>query len=664
MQTIPVDVHKLAFLEYVGSIRHSWLKILAFLGFTLVPLFLILDYILNPPEFFLEFVIYRVSVSVLVLGEFFIIAYTKPSKYDPLYGYFFSLLVGLMISVMTQRLGGFNSSYYAGLNLVTIAVIALIPWNNIHAIMNAIFIILGYLVINAFFSHPYDIKIAANNLFFLFSTAVIALAINQVRYQLIRKEFYSNVALDIARKEQDTIMNSVEEGLFIIHDNEGIYFIGDHISESIKMILGDTSLLGKKFTDVLAEYFPENKIIELTEFLQMISTRNLDDEMIKNLNPLERVCTTFQSGMKGITKYLDFGFKRIISENIKSNYLISIKDVSKVVELETQLHDAEIKSNQDSQMMLSILHIGPALFDDFMKGVEMELLVIESILREEEKHENLKDAVEIIFRSVHSLKGNAALLNLEYLANKANHFEDKMMLLRNKSKLDWEDFLPIAYELAILREVFIEMQELLRQILLFQNIDGERKTALSSLPRAIGELANQIAGELGKKITLDTKNLNFDGISDKYSSVLRDILVQLTRNSITHGIETPEIRMNNGKDQFGNIKMSIKKLGGSFSVFFRDDGKSFDLDALRKKAVSMGKATQDEINTWESSKLIKLIFEPGLSTASENTMHAGRGMGMDIIMERIKSLKGHLKLNFIAGQFTEFTFTFPVGTVQ
>jgi chemotaxis protein histidine kinase CheA len=286
------------------------------------------------------------------------------------------------------------------------------------------------------------------------------------------------------------------------------------------------------------------------------------------------------------------------------------------------------------------------------------------VLRDEEQHRNLSEAVEIIFRAVHSLKGNAALLDLKFLAEKANKFEDKMSLLRDNKDLTWEHFIPIAYDLAKLQEVNIEMEGLVERIRRFENKGIDNRSALAALPDAINELAQRIAGELGKKIRFVASDVDFGGISNKYAYVLRDIIVQLTRNAITHGIENPDARAQAGKDECGTLILTLRQVGENFALSFRDDGTSFNFAGIRDAAVQSGKGTPAEVEKWEAAKLIKLIFGSGFSTAEAMTRHAGRGMGMDIIRQRIRKIGGQLKINYFIGKFTEFKIIFPLATLQ
>jgi serine phosphatase RsbU (regulator of sigma subunit) len=118
-----------------------------------------------------------------------------------------SIQVGGIIALMTVSLGGFDSSYYAGLNLVIIGVNLLMPWRAIHSAVNATLILVMYVGFNLIARLPFSTALLTNNLFFLCSTALIAVAINYVRYGLIRKEFSLLVTL---KKARDALWGEME----------------------------------------------------------------------------------------------------------------------------------------------------------------------------------------------------------------------------------------------------------------------------------------------------------------------------------------------------------------------------------------------------------------------------------------------------------------------
>jgi len=203
----PFNFEEHDFEKYLNNIIHDWLKTLTTLAYILVPMFFFLDYFIMPSELLPRFGIYRLISTIIVVIQFFIIRNTKPSNFTYFHGYFIAINVGGIIALMTVDLGGFNSSYYAGLNLVIIGVILLIPWKVIHSTINSILIISMYLVFNIIAARDYEPSFLVNNLFFLCSTAIMAVSINYVKHKLVKKEFMLMVEL---RKARDAIWSEME----------------------------------------------------------------------------------------------------------------------------------------------------------------------------------------------------------------------------------------------------------------------------------------------------------------------------------------------------------------------------------------------------------------------------------------------------------------------
>ena len=203
----PFNYNEENFDQYLNSILHEWLKTLTTLAYILVPVFFFLDYFIMPSELIPRFGIYRLISTLIVVAQYFIIRNTRPSQYSYFHGYFIAINVGGIIALMTVDLGGFNSSYYAGLNLVIIGVILLVPWNIVHSTINSVLIISLYLIFNFVASKDYNASILINNLFFLCSTAIMAVSINYVKHKLVKKEFMLMVEL---RKARDAIWSEME----------------------------------------------------------------------------------------------------------------------------------------------------------------------------------------------------------------------------------------------------------------------------------------------------------------------------------------------------------------------------------------------------------------------------------------------------------------------
>lgn len=195
------------FDQFLNRIIHDWLKTLTFLVISLVPLFFILDFFIVPKDLLKQVGIYRLIATLIVIIQYFIIRLTKPSPLSYLHGYIVSVVVGGVIVLMTRDLGGFYSSYYAGLNLVIIGVNLLLPWRAKHSALNSGIIIFLYIFVNLLDIRDYRANHLINNLFFLSATSIIAVSINYVKHLLIKKEFYLMCELKIAR---DSIWSEME----------------------------------------------------------------------------------------------------------------------------------------------------------------------------------------------------------------------------------------------------------------------------------------------------------------------------------------------------------------------------------------------------------------------------------------------------------------------
>jgi sigma-B regulation protein RsbU (phosphoserine phosphatase) len=195
------------FETYLNKIIHAWSKTVVILVFILVPTFLILDFFVVPQNLRSTFAWYRLACATIAIGQYAILRLSKPSRLSYIHGYMVTIVVGSTIAQMTSYLGGFNSSYYAGLNLVLIGVNLLLPWGVIHSAVNSFIILFLYLAVNIGFHHPYEQSILTNNLFFLSTTAIMAVIITFVRQKLVKQEF---VLLAELKKARDSLWSEME----------------------------------------------------------------------------------------------------------------------------------------------------------------------------------------------------------------------------------------------------------------------------------------------------------------------------------------------------------------------------------------------------------------------------------------------------------------------
>ncbi|WP_319584591.1 chemotaxis protein CheA [uncultured Pseudodesulfovibrio sp.] len=170
-------------------------------------------------------------------------------------------------------------------------------------------------------------------------------------------------------------------------------------------------------------------------------------------------------------------------------------------------------------------------------------------------------------------------------------------------------------------------------------------------------LVRDLSADLGKQITLSTSGAETE-LDKTVIERLGDPLVHLLRNSIDHGIEQPQERQAKGKPPQGNIMLSAEHSGGEVLIRITDDGKGMSSEMIREKGIERGLITKDAELT--EKELLKLIFEPGFSTAKTVTSVSGRGVGMDVVKRAIDSLRGTIDIDSKPNMGTTITIRLPL----
>ncbi|MGR0277851.1 chemotaxis protein CheW [Marinomonas dokdonensis] len=181
------------------------------------------------------------------------------------------------------------------------------------------------------------------------------------------------------------------------------------------------------------------------------------------------------------------------------------------------------------------------------------------------------------------------------------------------------------------------------------------KKVFGRFPRVVRDLARNMKKEVnlvlhGEETDLD-KNL---------VEALADPLVHLVRNSVDHGVETPDVREAKGKPRVGRVVLSAEQEGDHILLSIEDDGAGMDADVLRKKAVEKGLMDSDAAERLSDNEAFNLIFAPGFSTKVEITDVSGRGVGMDVVKTKISQLNGTLDIKSVLGQGSQFIIKVPL----
>lgn len=169
-------------------------------------------------------------------------------------------------------------------------------------------------------------------------------------------------------------------------------------------------------------------------------------------------------------------------------------------------------------------------------------------------------------------------------------------------------------------------------------------------------LVRDIAGKMGKQIELQTYGRATELDKSLIERII-DPLTHLVRNSLDHGIETPEKRIAAGKDPVGQLVLSAQHNGGNIVIEVSDDGGGLSREKILKKAMAQGMAVNENS---PDDEIWQLIFAPGFSTAEKVTDISGRGVGMDVVRRNIQDMGGHVQLSCEPGNGTTTRIVLPL----
>jgi two-component system chemotaxis sensor kinase CheA len=170
-------------------------------------------------------------------------------------------------------------------------------------------------------------------------------------------------------------------------------------------------------------------------------------------------------------------------------------------------------------------------------------------------------------------------------------------------------------------------------------------------------LVHDLARDLGKNVELTIEGAETE-LDKTVIDQLGDPLMHLIRNSMDHGIEQPEEREARGKRPMATIHLAARHSGASVLIEVSDDGAGIDVDAVRSRAVERGLTTADA--PLSEAEIFAFIFEAGFSTAKQVTDVSGRGVGMDVVRQRVESLRGSIEIASQRGTGATVTLRLPL----
>lgn len=506
----------------------------------------------------------------------------------------------------------------------------------------------------------YLVLAAAAGLLVVFLAVLVWLQLRQQR------------ALAAERKALDDMLGALPVGLFLLDRD---LRVGQRYSAQLASILRRDDLADRNIGQLL-DGLVSDEVLETTrEFLSLLFSERVNENLVGSLNPLDQVEVHVPGETAALRRrYLSFGFRRLRDVGGRVGHLlVSVGDVTDRVvlqqELDRQRGQADMQGEQLIEVVLQLLRNDAELLSNRVGHWRSLLKEANQNLKQSTRSAlELKRLVDKVYRPVHLIKGEAAALQLGFIVVRARAAEDDLSALREREGLEGNDFLPVTVRIEELFGQLDLLERMLTQLHRLRPGSSPAPGPAKPAPKAPGyleQLVGALSGKVGKPARVVIDGDPLEALDDPRKTLLEDLLGQLARNSLVHGIESGSERAAAGKPPVGEIRYGLRRLDdGSLELSFRDDGRGVDLEALRKRAVALGRLDQVTAARLQPKELMGLIFQPGFSTATGSDDHAGRGVGLDIVADTVKRLGGRIGVQSTPGQATQFRIRLPATEVR
>ncbi|HWG77861.1 MAG TPA: ATP-binding protein [Steroidobacteraceae bacterium] len=499
---------------------------------------------------------------------------------------------------------------------------------------------------------------------------------------------------EAAQRQVSNILGTVREGLFLL-DRE--LCLGNTFSESLCELLRLSAPAGLHIEEILKPLVDAKTLTAALKFLGLLWKDKVHEELIESVNPLNQIEISFSNGRGGNeVRYLAFSFRRVRAAEAAGDYILGVvADVTDRVLLARELETVKAESDSQATLQLQLLRVDNEPLRSFLAAADVALRKSNAVLNASGiEQEDLKKKLNGVFRELHAVKGEAAALSLSSFVQRIHSIEDALAALRQRPTLSGNDFLPIVVRLDELLNHLGQirtMQERVATLRALRSGEGEERgddshrdtMVLSERPRLAAEptaagpppappaaprghplidllrtLTQEVARSQNRRAQLRVHG--FTDLPPRIAGVVKDICIQMIRNSVSHGIELPEERTRLGKPEEGTVQISFDaQAPEDFVLTVEDDGRGLSYEQIIDKALRLDLISPQQAVSLERAAVYRLIFQPGFSTTEEVSEHAGRGVGLDAVSTLVREHGGRIGVSTASGRYTRFRVLLP-----
>jgi len=406
------------------------------------------------------------------------------------------------------------------------------------------------------------------------------------------------------------------------------------------------------------EVLPDNKLelnIEETNSLEIQKYLSVSELDLKNV----------EEEAKSQNKYLSFVYINLLIQSIKTIHEFNeiLEEISDIIVKKNIVEKKIPRLNREEDIfpyaMILISNKDPRdIFDKYNLKIEKIFILVEPKISKdsEASQKDSKEKVETLKSETKGkttdqeptdvqLKVNLGIIDeLIGLASEA-------VIVRNQilQSGEWDDDSEQGIRMARLSQIITSFQT---------RVMKTRLLKLQSIYPRISRSVRDISRQLEKDV-----EFFFDGGDVEMDRLVVDAIIEslthIIRNSIDHGIESPDERINLGKPKIGTLRLSASLRSGNVQIQIKDDGRGLNYTKIKSIAVSKGLITKEQAEGMKNEEARNIIFYPGFSTKTEVSEISGRGVGMDVVDRSFKKLGGKISLESEEGKGITITATIP-----
>ncbi len=322
-----------------------------------------------------------------------------------------------------------------------------------------------------------------------------------------------------------------------------------------------------------------------------------------------------------------------------------------------QLVSIFLKGNDVLKTLVNEFKTGVHSFHDIPQLVTMFKNIPEESIVSAPSHQ--ADVVQEMSNGPKEQKASELRVSMTLL-NEFMQISGEMTVIRNminKTVRNLEKQYQGDKEIGLLSELLDEMHKINGDVQ--TKITDIRRVPVSSLVKPLSRTVRDTARALSKDIefTVEGEDLRLD---NSIAEVLSKSLVHMVRNSIDHGIESPEKRKSNGKNPKGKLLLRFSCQGENIFVDIQDDGGGINVEKVREKVIAKGLKSPALAQKMTNDELHYMIFDSGFSTAEHVTDFSGRGVGMSMVKDSVESMKGRIIIQSTPGKGSKFRLEIPI----